>query len=844
MGSFAQVSDDFSDGNFTSDPAWMGSRDNFIVNESGELQLNASSAGTSFLYVDFFPAPGRAIEWSLYIKLSFSPSGGNFSRLYLLSDQPDLSGPLNGYYLQFGEPGSEDAIELFRQTGTNRTSLCRATTATIGGPFALRVKVRYQPDGHWYLYLDHSGEQNYVLESDATDARTLPGGYCGLLCTYTISNARRFYFDDFVILETELPDTTPPLVSSVEAIDAKTLKVVFTEPPDPSSVLPENFRTNTQQAIASTLDGTSAVLLSFANSFPNGEADVVYIENIKDLSGNVLSPVDIPFLYLKEHPVVYRDVIVTEIMSKPNDSGLLPESEFLELYNRSDVPVNLSDWVLSDPTTDALLPFFILLPGRHLIIVPSAVRNDFLKYGQVLALTRFPTLNNNGDIITLRSDDGITIDSLSYSTKWYRDPEKADGGWSLELIDPEDICSEHENWTASEAPEGGTPGRQNSVFASRPDNRGPGIVSLVPQGSTTLLVTFNEKLDRVAPSVGEFAVDGGLMITDVAFADATLTKLLLTVSPSIQPGRTYTLKLSAVYDCFGNRISSQDAERSFVFPQRAVAGDIVVNEVLFNPRPGGVDFVEIYNRSEKVIDLREWCLRNVNSSSAKKYPIRNENLLTFPGQYYVFTGDVEILKNEYVKGVEEAFVETEIPALNDDEGFVVLLDHDGTMIDSMAYNAGVHTPFIKDDEGVSLERISALAEGHDVSNWKSASGDSGFATPGYRNSNAKPDIQTGDGSIVVDPELIQPFVAPNDFARINYHFTRGGLIANVTIYDNQGRAVRTIARNELLGTQGSFRWDGDTDNGGLVPTGYYMVWFEAFDSQGMLKTFRKRIAVF
>ena len=125
----AQISDDFSVGNFSATPAWSGTDTAFHVNELFQLQLNASTPGTSWLVTEFSFDPAHHMEWQVFVKQSFSPSGANFGRVYLMSDQTDLSGPLDGYYLQLGEAGSNDAVELFRQSGTTRVSLCRATTA-------------------------------------------------------------------------------------------------------------------------------------------------------------------------------------------------------------------------------------------------------------------------------------------------------------------------------------------------------------------------------------------------------------------------------------------------------------------------------------------------------------------------------------------------------------------------------------------------------------------------------------------------------------------------------------------------------------------------------------------
>src|SRR5690349_9582129 len=121
-----QVSDDFSDGNFTSDPSWSGATAQFIVNTSHQLQLNASAAGSSWLSTAFVADGSTGLEWQILTRQSFAPSAANFGRIFLMSDQADLSGTLNGYFLQFGEAGSNDAIELFRQSGTSVSTVCRA----------------------------------------------------------------------------------------------------------------------------------------------------------------------------------------------------------------------------------------------------------------------------------------------------------------------------------------------------------------------------------------------------------------------------------------------------------------------------------------------------------------------------------------------------------------------------------------------------------------------------------------------------------------------------------------------------------------------------------------------
>src|SRR5438128_12608182 len=110
-----QLVEHFNDGNFTSDPVWSGSQSQFIINGSQQLQLNNTVAGISYLATPFGAASMDGFEWEAYIKQTFAPSGSNFGRIYLAADHENLSAPLNGYYLQLGEAGSNDAVELFRQ---------------------------------------------------------------------------------------------------------------------------------------------------------------------------------------------------------------------------------------------------------------------------------------------------------------------------------------------------------------------------------------------------------------------------------------------------------------------------------------------------------------------------------------------------------------------------------------------------------------------------------------------------------------------------------------------------------------------------------------------------------
>jgi hypothetical protein len=845
---FCQVNEDFADGEFSSAPSWSGIAANFIVNSSLKLQLNSTAAGTSWLSTEFAVGQTDDVRWEFYVKQSFAPSGANFGRFYLASDQRDLSAPLNGYYLQFGEAGSNDAVELFRQSGSTHFSICRAPDAGIAAAFALRVQVTRSADGIWSLYLDYTGERNFVFQATGADAVHHTTGFAGILCTYTITNATRFYYDDIAIVATQAMDTSPPKLNSIEVISANSLMLLFSEDLDPVTaedrmnyqVLPEPGH----PATSILKEDKRSVELIFSTQFANGSVSTLHLKDILDGSGNRIMEAEIEFLFFAASPVLYRDVIISEIFPDPSPQVGLPEAEFVELFNRSANPVDISQWTLSDESNISILPSFILLPGQYLILCGLANAEKFSLFGEVRAVTAFPSLNNSTDALRLRDADGKGIDSLRYYVAWYHDSEKADGGWSLERIDPNNICAEETNWVASESPEGGTPGHQNSVHASKPDSRGPRILSAGLSDASTLSVQFDEKLGNAIEDTAKFHIRPPVAISSVRFADPAQSAIVLSFSDPLTPGTRFTLEISDVYDCPGNIIDGRFATTSFVLPETAEPGDVVVNEILFNPRPTGVDFIEIYNCSEKTIDLKNWVLRNFASSGKKSTIISQLTLLIDPGEYKVFTEDESVLKGEYVMGVENTFRRTDLPALNDDMGFVSLFDGGNQVIDSMGFDDQMHAPFIQDTEGISLERISATGPGIGIQNWRSASSSSGFATPGYVNSNARRESSVPDEAITVEPEIIQPRQATNPFTQIKYQFDAGGFIANVKIFDPEGRLVRHLAENQLLGSQGFFRWDGDKDDGSPAGLGLYLVWFEIFNPEGQVKTFRKRVVVY
>ena len=267
------------------------------------------------------------------------------------------------------------------------------------------------------------------------------------------------------------------------------------------------------------------------------------------------------------------------------------------------------------------------------------------------------------------------------------------------------------------------------------------MLSSIPTSPFELQLKFDEKLEKRVPDGVAFNIDPLLEVGAVSFSNASLTTLKVSLADEIQPGIVYSINVENLYDCAGNLIQPEEATAEFGLPEGADSLDVLINEILFNPRPTGVDFVEIVNSSAKFINLRNWSLATMEDGILKnKTVLSDEDFLLKPGGILAVTENSNILMGEYLTSQEQHFLQVnDLPVFNDDLGSVAVVDATGNVIDYFHYSKDMHSVFIKDDEGVSLERISATNSLPDQ-NWKSASSSVGFATPGYVNSNALPEV--------------------------------------------------------------------------------------------------------
>lgn len=542
------------------------------------------------------------------------------------------------------------------------------------------------------------------------------------------------------------------------------------------------------------------------------------------------------------------DILITELLPDPAPAIGLPGSEFVELKNASADTINLRGWILSDGTAAATIKEGLDLPPGHFVIIcPNAAVAAYSSWGTTIGVSNFPSLNNEGDTITLYEPGGTVVHAVAYTDRWYQNTIKAGGGWTLEMIDARHPCGGVDNWKAATHDQGGTPGSTNSVAGSRPDAMPPALLSTYAIDSLTIVARFDESLDSsLASSPQYYSFDQGAGHPRSVIPRAPLfSEVILKLATPLQSGRVYQLTASALTDCSGNAIGSRNTAKAGL-PAPPAAQALIINELLFNPPPGGSDFIELYNRSDKIVDLKQVYLasRSATGGLTDIQQLSAIPRLLFPGEYVVLTADARWLQQQFpVKDLLSILELPSLPSLPDERGIVVVVNAGEEVVEELQYDRKWHFALLANEEGVSLERIDYSKPAQDSHNWLSAAATAGFGTPGYQNSQFRTDLQA-QGTITIAPSLFSPDNdAIDDFVNIQYLVAEPGYVANITIFDAAGMPVRQLTRSTTLGRQGTLRWDGLDNNRRQLPLGIYVIYTELFNLQGKTKKFRNSVTL-
>jgi hypothetical protein len=639
-------------------------------------------------------------------------------------------------------------------------------------------------------------------------------------------------------------DKTPPELVSVTPVESSKTLLIFSEPLDPVYAGITSFYTIEEKQPIDILfqANDSQLILTWPFEFESEKTYVLKIERSSDLYGNITENIAFDFQFSSAPQVFSKEIVINEVMAAPRAGNSLPNAEYVELYNTGDRPIYLGGFQLANSRRETILPSAVLNPKSYLILVPRARTNDFEKYGKVIGLTNWPTLLNSADQVKLRDAKGHVIDSLEYSTVSYGGNAFAQGGYSLEIANPYLTCYLPSNLKPSVDEKRGTPGKVNSVYELTPDMTPPAFLRSLWLGSNKVKLSFSKILNQNIQQI-KWSFNPDLILVN-SYIDENPSNIILEFAEGLKEGVKYHVTIKNLRDCSGN-LFDDSGKVWMVVPSAAKEGDLIINEVLFNARTNAPKFVEIYNRSDKFINLKDWKLANLNSNGdiANRRLLFTEDFILEPFSFLVFTTDAEKLKQEYPRSKESRFIAySSLPSYPISSGNVLFLNPDETLEERFSYSDRMHHPLLRETRGVSLERISANAPVDNPNNWQSASASEGYATPGYRNS------QVFDGQEEVGIEIHPKVFAPEmpgqaAFVTISYKMNLPGKNASMRIYNVAGNLIREICQNAIWGNEGFYLWDGTDVNGRKVRPGHYIIWIEIFDLEGNVSQIKKTVVV-
>jgi hypothetical protein len=230
-------------------------------------------------------------------------------------------------------------------------------------------------------------------------------------------------------------------------------------------------------------------------------------------------------------------VVINEIMYRSGSGNTL--DEFIELYNNSNQPIDLTNWQFNKGVTFTF-PAKTLNAGAY-IVVAADLPTFTTKYPGVANVIGPWTgrLSNSAETIQLINALGQMVDSVTYADEgdwairtrgpldhnhngWIWSAAANGGGKSLELINSNMPNQYGQSWGASTVV-GGTPGAANSIAAP---NIAPLIlnvqhVPIVPKSTDTVTVTARiiDEQDASATATVFYRKDGVATFTALPMSD-------------------------------------------------------------------------------------------------------------------------------------------------------------------------------------------------------------------------------------------------------------------------------------------------------------------------------------
>ena len=544
--------------------------------------------------------------------------------------------------------------------------------------------------------------------------------------------------------EVEKPDPEEkplPELIDIESLSYTDIQFVFSAPVDISQAV---FSiSGLGDAVRQVYGKTDEIVLTrFAKAMQAGEAYTISWKGVMDKKGRKMKDGSWEVRFEEEEDkdkdkdkdkptYANGSVLINEVMADPKGASL-PETEYVELYNTTDLSIDLKDWTLYYGERAVKLSSGMLPPNGYGVLYREGRTIQLDPNGIKLALSVFPAgLANTGKSLALTDPTGKLIDAVGYG--------KATPGKSWER------GADHA-WHLSTDPRGGTPGGANSApkkEIEKPDPEEkplPELIDIEPLSYTEIKFVFSASVDI---SQAVFSISG--LGDAVRQTYGKTDEIVLTrFAEAMQAGGAYTISWKGVMDKEGRKVKDGSWEVRFEEEEDKdkdkdkdkptyVNGSVLINEVMADPKGASLpetEYIELYNATDESIDLKDWTLYYGEKAVELPFgilPAKGYGLLYREGRAIQLAPD----------GIKLAL--SAFPAgLANTGKSLALTDPTGKLIDAVGY--------AKATPGKSWERGEAYA-------WHLSTDPRG-GTPGGANSAPNKEVEKPDPE---NESEIQPF---------------------------------------------------------------------------------------
>ncbi|MDO9635079.1 MAG: lamin tail domain-containing protein [Paludibacter sp.] len=373
------------------------------------------------------------------------------------------------------------------------------------------------------------------------------------------------------------------------------------------------------------------------------------------------------------------------------------------------------------------------------------------------------------------------------------------------------------------------------------DTHPPELLSLNVSLPNTLTLGFSEVMN-----FSDFKIkinDESVSVLNKKIAQ-DLENLELMLDITFEKGVLYLVEITGLTDEAGNLLENN--RKSFALAESISPNDVVFNEVMFNHPDSSFEYIELYNRSDKLIDLSGLIFTTRKSDGTlNSGNIIPKGVMMIPNSYLALTNNIEIVRKHHDCPLEANLVQSGWSALNNESATLVLTNASkDTIFDEFTYQASMHHVLIKNSKGVALERICADLPTQDLRNWHSAAFVHHYGTPGFKNSQFRTCNDVGaevDRLFYLESQVFSPDNdGVDDLCMLKYELPEAGYVANIAVMTATGEKVFTIAANHVLAGEGFFFWDGRNQSGKISNIGIYVIYTEIFHP---LNGIRKQIKI-